>query len=213
MATTLKDYIGKVVGYIRINDPDAYKYTRQYETASWFEIVKPDVGVYPLVLARGRFTDEYSVQALNVPGTIVENWFQSLWAGVPVGKPWDSKAQAGEATTVPVVRDSLISAIKLTGASPNHDADWYVNPELYELVIAELKERTREAVADIERTFNDFMSDRPSFLHRCGKIIEECCYQCGAIQDIIRFNKTSSMNYNEINSEWKRECAKLHPLE
>ena len=92
----------KLVGYVVV--PEDYVYHRaDFETAAWYEDVEIKAGKYPVrvysddeieldggeVLFRGCYV-EYS-------GTIVSDYFGTLFYGVPVGE-YDSKKNAGQHT-------------------------------------------------------------------------------------------------------------------
>ena len=64
-------------------------FTNTYETAAWYQKVLVKAGTYPVT------TDGYWV-FVKLPGTITEDYFQSLYCGNSFGKPYDVHQNKGQ---------------------------------------------------------------------------------------------------------------------
>lgn len=79
----------KLVGHLCLTEPK--EFTNHFECAAWWERVLVDAGEYPVY--------EYESKGLyyvSMQGTIVEDYFQSLWCGSRVGSTYDTEKHAGK---------------------------------------------------------------------------------------------------------------------
>lgn len=77
------------IGTLTVEEPTEYT-DRSFETAAWSRTMMLTPGTYDLT------TDGYWAMA-TIPGTITEDYFASLWGGVPISK-YDHTQNAGKPT-------------------------------------------------------------------------------------------------------------------
>jgi len=97
----------KQIGTITIKEGDVRD--RLYECAAWYTRIELEPGTYPVYgiyekygyAYREEVRDKWYLKwvSYSVPGTIVEDNFQSLFCGNPVGKSYDRTQNAGKADT------------------------------------------------------------------------------------------------------------------
>lgn len=80
--------------------PETRDFYNDFECAAWYEKVRVEAGKYPLYVYDRTFTDDGELRAngayTHMEGTIVSDNFQSLYHGVPIGKPYDGTKNAGK---------------------------------------------------------------------------------------------------------------------
>jgi hypothetical protein len=67
-----------------------------FETAAWSETITLRVGEFPI---EGKITDDGQVKdaiSFSVPGTIKNDYLQSLSGGMPIGEPYDQLKNTGK---------------------------------------------------------------------------------------------------------------------
>jgi hypothetical protein len=153
----MKNYIGKQVGFVKINKPIVYT-DRGYETAAWWEERTSITGVYSLFLQKkDQYSNDYNVVA-NIPATVSDDYFPALWGGVAISnEPYKSK-NIGKPSLAIKVSSDLVVAIDKTGISPGYDIDWYVNPELWELVIKDREDQLNNSYNELPEWWTDYKS-------------------------------------------------------
>lgn len=91
------------VGWVTL-DADKVFTNCSYECAAWSEDVLVKAGRYPVRIYGLRFMDDGRIDYSNggvyitLPGTIVSDYFPTLYCGVPVGGEYDTKKNAGRAS-------------------------------------------------------------------------------------------------------------------
>lgn len=73
--------------------------TNYYETAAWYKTIRLDKGEHPI---SAEFRNENEIVDLvwfSIPGIVVEDYFQSLWCGVPIGGRYDLNKNKGKQAT------------------------------------------------------------------------------------------------------------------
>lgn len=135
--------------------PEDTVFTNHFETAAWYEDVKVPAGRYPLLTENeaGILTREKGFY-VNMDGVIVSDNFQSLFAGSPVGQPYDSSKNAGK------------------------EASHYVQYRNYELAYAILEPRegrefSIELLPQYKAVYEDFISALDGKPTRTAKITFE----------------------------------------
>jgi hypothetical protein len=162
----LKDYIGKPVGFVRINKPIVHT-DSSYECAAWWEERTTTTGVFPLFL--NVVNNNYSVQA-KIPATVSDDYFPSLWGGVAISdKPYVAKNIGNKSRDVRVSAD-IVAAIKDTGTIPGADKDWYVNPEIWELVIKDHEQQLFNAYNALPEWWAKYQAGDDQYHSRVGMI-------------------------------------------
>ena len=91
------------IGWI-IQDKDEVVCNNSFECAAWYENIAIKAGRYPLKVLDAHIDDDGRVRGhigfayYLIPGTIVSDNFQSLFCGMPIGKSYDGKQNAGKPT-------------------------------------------------------------------------------------------------------------------
>jgi len=80
----------KAIGTYTLEKPEVFQ--KLYECAAWYTDIEVQPGVYPVT------TDGYWL-FVELPGVIVSDNFQSLFAGMPIGDAYDRKQNAGKPAT------------------------------------------------------------------------------------------------------------------
>jgi hypothetical protein len=92
-------------GTYRVAEKKVYHYAG-YECAAWSQDVEVAAGDYPVVaLVEGSHVKYFLV---TLPGVIVEDFFPSLFGGMAIGKPYDTKQNAGKSATYRIQCDDYI---------------------------------------------------------------------------------------------------------
>jgi hypothetical protein len=125
----LKPLIGTQVGLVKINK--SWVHRNQYECAAWYEDREIVLGTYPLTLEVSRHSPKALQLACKLDAVVVDDYFPSLWGGVPINrKPYIPKG-IGEKRKVHH-KFELINAIARTGDYPGaHDVDFMINPFIW----------------------------------------------------------------------------------
>lgn len=209
----MKELLNKEVGKVQINKPIIYT-DRGYECAAWWEERKSDLGVFPLVLVKDRYLDDYSVMA-KIPAIVTDDYFPALWGGVPVSnKPYVPK-RIGERSSLPVVvRNSLPEAICQTGYSPGNEIDWYINPEIWEMCLKNCQARLIQEKEYLDTVWNVSESHRISSikctadrLSKVAKEIDEITFHIKSWKDAFETAEVVSeyrKNLWQNNTKWAR---------
>jgi len=85
----------RTIGTIEVAQ-DVVLHFQGYETAAWWEDVNVAAGSYPVqgeVDAQGKVKD---LVFFGLPGTVVADYFRSLWGGMPMGQDYDRTQNAGK---------------------------------------------------------------------------------------------------------------------
>lgn len=88
------------IGWVTLNADKVFT-NNSYECAAWSEDVLVKAGRYPVEVYGLRFYEDGKLDWENggvyitLPGTIVSDYFPTLYCGVPVGGEYDSKKNAG----------------------------------------------------------------------------------------------------------------------
>lgn len=154
----LSDYLDKQIGFVQINKPVVYM-DKGYECAAWWQERTSVNGVFPLYLKKkDNYSKHYNVVA-HIPSIITDEDFTSLWGGVPISnKPYKSN-NIGSIGRDITVSAPLVDAIESTGNIPDANIDWYVNPEIYELVIQDRKETLKECYNRLPEWWNQYNNE------------------------------------------------------
>lgn len=91
------------IGWVTLNADKVFT-NNSYECAAWSEDVLVKAGRYPVEIYGLRFYESGQIDYSNggvyitLPGTIVSDYFPTMYCGVPVGGEYDSKKNAGRAS-------------------------------------------------------------------------------------------------------------------
>jgi len=191
----LRDYLNKQVGFIRVNKSIVYT-DKSYECAAWWEERTSETGVYPLMLkpAESLYPERPNfVVAASIPATVSADYFPALWAGVAISnKPYDCYKNVGRKCRDIDIRADLVQAICDTGISPNEKGnDWYVNPEIWELVIKNREEELVKSYKNLPRWWDEYLAGEDEFHSRVGMIAH-------IAQDLVRYPREIQELYRRL---------------
>lgn len=216
----LENYIGKPVGFVRINEPIVFTYSG-YECAAWWEQRTSTTGVFPLILRKkDKYSNDFIVEAM-IPAVVTDDFFPALWGGVSVSnKPYVSKSIGMKCSDISATID-LIEAIKHTGNIPGESTrDWYINPEIWELVIKNREQEIVKAYTELPKWWAQYQAGEDKFHSRVGMVGhfgEMLVRYSKEIQELYRLsgylNEKSDMwrNLHKKNTAWINTGYALRP--
>lgn len=91
------------IGWYNLKE-DTVFYNNGYECAAWYEQIAVPAGRYPVVVYDYRLSNRGEVEGhvnscvICMEGTIVSDYFGSLFCGMSIGKVYDTKQNAGKST-------------------------------------------------------------------------------------------------------------------
>lgn len=80
----------KLVGHLCLKEPK--EFVNHFECAAWWERVLVESGEHPVY----EYDGQPGIYYVSISGVIQEDYFPTLWGGVRVGKPYDTKKHAGK---------------------------------------------------------------------------------------------------------------------
>ena len=93
----------KQIGWYHLKE-DTVKCNNGYECAAWYENIAVKAGKYPITVHNYKIDKENEIHGhvdsayVSMPGIIVDDYFGSLFCGVPVGT-YDCKRNEGKEST------------------------------------------------------------------------------------------------------------------
>ena len=123
----------KQIGWFILKEDKVF--TNHYETAAWYEDVLVKAGQYPMKVPEyktyetdnGRkVSGHIDMIGVRLPGIITADDFQSLFYGVPVGAPYNTKQNAGKESSY-YYRQYLYA---IASRILNREESLYYNPDI-----------------------------------------------------------------------------------
>ena len=152
VTSELTPFLGKTVGFVKINKP-SLNHNASYECAAWWEdsIIQP--GVYALTLEKSYHEPKRLQLSAKLKSIVSDDYFASLWCGNPIGdKPYKAK-HIGEERMIHTKYD-IIDAIQSTGNSPDGDHNLFVNPFIWDALVEAIEKSMLGAYEYLNRNWS-----------------------------------------------------------
>ncbi len=166
----LRHFLNQEIGFVRINKPIIYT-DQNYECAAWWEERTSETGVFPLLLrpANDLYPERLELDvSASVPAVVSNDYFPALWGGVPVSSSPYKPKNIGRKSSI-IVKRALVQAIIDTGNSQS-DTDWYVNPDLWPLVIKDQEKELVKVYNDLPKWWDEYKSGDDEYHSRVGMV-------------------------------------------
>lgn len=174
----IKPFVGTTVGYINVNKSWTI-HINNYECAAWWEDRQIVTGIYPLSLDTAHLFPNNLMLVANLNAIVVDDFFPSMFRGVPIGSEVYKPQNIGQRRTV---RHSvgIIEAADKTGNIPGDDMDIFLNPEIIDLFIDAARDSLTEMADRFKCQWNEYQlngdgtfNSNLSSVRYCSKNIEE----------------------------------------
>lgn len=168
----LQELVNKKIGTVVVETPVEYT-DQSFECAAWWESSIAGSGTFDAFLREDPHNKGRYYVTAELPATITADFFPSLWGGSLIGKPYDSKENAGKPARRAIrLRTELPEAIcnSCTICKPD-GRHWEIDKEVWRVAEAYYREKVKrdgESMANYFAKWQAGPEDR--FLSKIGMV-------------------------------------------
>lgn len=204
--------MGPVIGAVRVNVPFTF-HKNDYECAAWWEDHGAVTGVYPVTFEK-EYHSPHDIYACGQIGALVtDDYFQSLWCGMPIGKEAYRAKHIGENRIIRQ-RIDLVEAIRSTGHTPDGALSWYIHRPWWDVALRYAEKKLVEAYERLPEFWEKYRAGEDEYFSRVGmighfgSILTRRSREIQEIKTAIRHSQSDTfIPLHHQNTEWVRSSG------